>query len=71
MFPLEGLDEAVWADEAYFLGLDRANGSVREYVGDEAEARAEEVFGGWEDGKEICILVTDPATGERLAERQF
>ena len=71
MFPLEGLDEAVWADEAYFLELDRANGSVHEYVGSEAEARAAEVFGGWEDGKEICILVTDPATGERLAERQF
>lgn len=71
MFPLEGLDEAVWADEAYFLELDRGNGSVREDVGSEAEARAEEIFGGWEDGKEIRILVTDPATGECLAERQF
>ena len=44
---------------------------MREDVGSEAEARAEEIFGGWEDGKEIRILVTDPATGERLAERQF
>lgn len=71
MFPLEGLDEAVWTDEAYFLELDRANSTICEYVGGEAEAKAEEVFGGWEDGKEIRILVTNPETGERLAERQF
>ena len=71
MFPLEGLDEAVWADEAYFLELDRADGTLREYVGAQADAKAEEVFGAWEEGKEIRILLTDPATGERLAERQF
>lgn len=71
MFPLEGLDEAVWADEAYFLVLDRAHGSVCEYVGSEADAKAADVFGGWENGKEIRVLVTDPVTGERLAERQF
>lgn len=71
MFPLTGLDEAVWADEAYFLALDRKDGTMAEAVGAEAEARAESEFGGWEEGKEIWILLTDPATGERLAERQF
>lgn len=71
MFPLEDLDEAAWAEEAYFLELDRAKGAVREYVGAEAAAKTEDVFGSWEDGKDIHILLTDPATGERLAERQF
>ena len=71
MFPLNGLDEAVWADEAYFLELDRANAAVYEAVGEEAEAKTQRVFGGWEEGEEIRILITDPETGERIAERQF
>ena len=71
LFPLEGLDEAVWADEAYFLELDRAQGTFTELVGGEAEMRTESVFGDWEDGKEIRIRVTDPETGELIAERQF
>lgn len=71
MFPLTGLDEAAWADEAYFLELDRTNGTAEEFTGDEAEAKTISAFGDWEENKEIRILLIDPMTGERIAERQF
>lgn len=71
MFPLEGLDEAVWTDVAYYLELDRANGTFAEYVGDEAEAKREDTFGAWEKGKEVYIRLFNPETGEQIAERQF
>lgn len=71
MFPLTGLDEAAWADEAYFLELDRTNGTAEEFTGDEAEAKTISAFGDWEENKEIQILLIDPMTGERIAERQF
>lgn len=71
MFPLTGLDEAAWADEAYFLELDRTNGTAEEFTGDEAEAKTISDFGDWEENKEIRILLIDPMTGERIAERQF
>lgn len=71
MFPLTGLDEATWADEAYFLELDRTNGTAEEFTGDEAEAKTISAFGDWEENKEIRILLIDPMTGERIAERQF
>lgn len=71
MFPLEGLDDAVYMDEAYFLELDRAHDAAAEYVGEEAAARTEETFGAFEAGKEIRIQLRDPKTGEILADRQF
>ena len=73
MFPLAGLEDALWSDEAYFVELDRQNGETAEYVGDEAVKQAELAFGDsvWEEGKEIRIRVQDKATGELLVERQF
>ena len=71
MFPLEGLDEAVGEDAAYFLTLDRDSGTVAEWLGEEAEKQAEQVFPEWEAGREICIRVQDAKTGEIIAQRQF
>lgn len=73
MFPLGGLEDALWNDEAYFLDLDRENGTLDEFVGERAIERAECLFGDsvWEEGKEIRIRVIDNATGKQIVERQF
>jgi len=73
MFPLTGLEDALWNDEAYFVSLDRKANSVAEFVGEEAQAQAELIFGSgvWDEGREIRIRVQDRTTGELLAERQF
>ena len=73
MFPLTGLEDALWSDEAYFLSLDRESGTIAEYVGDEAVQQAGHFFGDtvWQEDKEIRIRVNDAATGELLAEHQF
>ncbi len=73
MFPLTGLEDALWSDEAYFVELDRQNCLTTEYVGDDAVRQAEIAFGGsvWENGKEIRIRIQDRMTGELLVERQF
>ena len=73
MFPLDGLEDALWNDEAYFLDLDRENGTLDEFVGERAIERAECLFGDsvWEEGKEIRIRVIDNATGKQIVERQF
>lgn len=73
MFPLEGLEDALWSDEAYFLSLDRASSIADEWVGAAAEEQAGQLFGEtvWEAGKEIRIRVQDIATGEYLADCQF
>ena len=73
MFPLEGLEDALWSDEAYFLKLDREGNTVEEYVGDNAIRQAENLFGDtvWEEGKEIRIRVVDRDTGKQLIECQF
>lgn len=73
MFPLTGLEDALWSDEAYFVSLDRQSGTVSEFVGEDAAEQAELAFGdgAWEDGKEIWIRVLDKETGEQLVERQF
>lgn len=73
MFLLEGLEDALFSDEAYFLTLDRASEAVYEYVGEDAARQAEKVFGGtvWEEGKEVRIRIQDKLTGDVLVERQF
>ena len=73
MFPLDGLEDALWSDEAYFLDLDRANDTVEEYVGEDALRHAKELFGDavWQEGKEIRLRITDRVTGKLIAEHQF
>jgi len=73
MFPLTGLEDALWSDEAYFVTLDRGNAAVSEFVGEDAAWQAEQSFGSpvWEEGKEIRIRVKDRATGNLITERQF
>ena len=71
MFPLTTLEDAVWEDAPYFLELDRANGQVMESMGEEAAAKAAEVFGAWQEGMEVQIEITDSLTGETLVSRQF
>ena len=73
MFPLEGLEEALADDEAYFLQLDCAGGNAEEFVGSDARARAERIFGEavWEDGKEIRLRVMDRAGDRIIASYQF
>lgn len=73
MFPLNGLEDAVWSDEAYFLSLNRTNEAVEEYVGEEAVREAKRLFGDavWMDDQEIHIHVMDRATGEMLVDCQF
>ena len=73
MFPLAGLEDALWSDEAYFVELDRHHGSVTEFVGDEAQKQAKLVFGDsvFEEGKEIRIRVYDKMTKELINEHQF
>lgn len=71
MFPLEGLDASAWADEAYYLEIDRDHEMLREYTGAEAERMQKEVFGSWGEGDEIEILVTDRITGDQVVRRRF
>lgn len=73
MFPLTGLDDAVWNDESYCLMLDRGQQAVVECVGEEAEDYAMACFGQpvWQEGKQVRIRVTDVKTGNLLADRQF
>lgn len=73
MFPLDGLEDALWSDEAYFVEFDRKNGAVSEWVGEAAVERAKQTFGDavWEEDKEIRIRVQDKETGELICERQF
>lgn len=73
MFPLVGLEDALWSDEAYYLALDRGQGIISEFVGEEAVRQAQQIFGGdvWDAGKEIRIRVRDRETGELIVERQF
>ena len=73
LYPLEGLEEAIWNDEAYFLELDRAGAARGEYVGVEAIEQAKRCFGEliWEEDKEVRVCVWDCLTGEVLIEQQF
>lgn len=73
MFPLAGLEDALWSDDKYFLLLDRANKTVDEYVGEDAAQKAQQYFGDavWQEGKEVRIRITDKLTGSVLAEHQF
>lgn len=73
MFPLTGLEDAVWADEAYSLNLDRDSNGVYEYVGNDAHTHARNTFGEsiWEEGKEIRIRVVDRESGSVITDRQF
>lgn len=73
MFPLAGLEDALWSDEKYFLLLDRENETVDEYVGEDAFEKAQQFFDDavWEEGKEVRIRITDKLTGNVLAEHQF
>ena len=73
MYPLDGLEDALWEDEAYFLDLNRAAGSMSESVGSEAMLQAQGVFGDqvWGEGKEVRIRVSDSETGETILDQQF
>jgi len=73
MFPLEGLEEVLYSDGAYFMALDRADGMLEEYVDEAAQERAKSVFGSgvWDEGKEIRSRVRDHLTGNVLIEKQF
>lgn len=73
LFPLAGLEDAIWDDEAYFLALSRAEGMTDEYVGDDARAKAKQVFGDdvWLEAKQVRIRVTDCDTGRVIADSQF
>lgn len=71
MFPLIGLEDALWADEAYCLRLN-ADGFT-EAVGSDALTHAQQIFGEeiWAEGKEIHIRVLDDRTGDLILDRQF
>ena len=73
MYPLDGLEDAIASDEAYFLLLDRESGVRSEYVGTEAIEQAEQYFGKsvLKAGKEVRIRLQDNLTGEVLSDRQF
>jgi len=45
MFPLAGLEDALWLEEAYFLMVDRKAGKTREYAGNGESARLDTSFG--------------------------
>ena len=45
LFPLEGLEEALWLDEAYFLMIDRENGTFEEFAGNEQQVQLNTSFG--------------------------
>jgi len=45
MFPLSGLEDALWTDEAYFLMFDRRTGEIREYAGNAQSALLDTSFG--------------------------
>lgn len=73
MYPLDGLEDALWEDTAYFLDLNRADGRVDEYIGNDAMMQAQSVFGDqiWEEDKEVRIRVTDSMTGALILDKQF
>ena len=73
MYPLDGLEDVLYSDEAYFLMLDRNGAGRSEYVGAEAFEQAQQYFGEsvWEEGKEVRLRIQDKLTGEVLAEHQF
>jgi len=71
MSPRTVREDALWEDAPYFLELDRKGGQVNEYMGEEAAAKTQEVFGAWQEGMEVQIEITDNLTGEIIVSRQF
>ena len=71
MFPLSGLDEAVYGGEAYFAQLNGPGMPFEEYTGEEAEMLAQACFADSPAGTQVSIRVIDSMTGETVSVRHF
>ena len=72
LFPLEELDTAAYAGDAYFVHVNRHTGEITEYTGEAARAQTVACFDGKQgEGMDVRILVTDEMTGKPAAALCF
>lgn len=60
MYPLEGMEDAAWNDEDYFLSIDRRTGTLTESTGKDARLRFEQHFGAERGNDDLQFMLLDP-----------
>ena len=60
MYPLEGMEDAAWNDEDYFLSIDRRTGTLTESTGEDARLRFEQHFGAEHGKDDLQFMLLDP-----------